>query len=307
MEGAKNFDMVKEHAALNGDYENAVEKVIYYATKDHQNAGDVNISEHAKRIIEEGKYSQEAMIGLSRAMEDWKIDPVTPKEITFDSIRKSIDQALDQYNKNPSISARYNIENLIEYAEERNVKLPKSQIEKMRTGLEEGKETVNGLVGVIDRAAEKLGNKDLSWYKAEDPKPNRPLFKLQDSNDVTYAFIVERQRNDNHEKFYAAYWIEENGKGRASKPIKTSGNVDILKNSISAYCTGVAINTVTVEKLKEYAETKNLKVRPETQERWGELISRGEKKETIVSFIDKKSVEFQNKEKPKAKDLGIDL
>jgi len=63
------------------DYENAVSKIVYYTVKDHPDITDSKTKELTKDAIEFAKpwLSKEEVIGLSRAIEDWKINPVTPK------------------------------------------------------------------------------------------------------------------------------------------------------------------------------------------------------------------------------------
>jgi len=307
--------MIMENEINNekGDYENAVAKVVFYTIKDHPKAAELNISEQTKKIIESDKYSPETVIGLSRAMEDWKIHPETPQELNEESIKKSINQVIDQYNNNPSISSKYRIENIVEYAEERDLKIPKSQIEKMRLSLEEKKETVDSLIVFVGRVAEKQEQKGLGWYRAEEPVKKQPLLKYQDQKDVTRAYIIERERRDNEGKFYAAYRIDEKNK---AVQLKTSGNVEVLKSNIGAYYTGITMNEIHVEMLKEYAQKKDLNVPLETQEKWKGLLEKGEKKDKIVRYIDGfagKNIDKANgnppveKDKAPSKEKGLDI
>ena len=274
----------------NIEYEIAAEKVVYYITKDNFAAGEFNVKEKSKRIIESNKYSPEAMVGLSRAIEDWKINPLTPKELSGESIDISIKVAMEQYENNPSISSIYSIENIIEYAAERNLNIPKSQMEKMRVAIEENKETVDSLVTFVEKVKEKQTQRGLGWYRAEDPEKNQKILKYQDKNDITHAFIAARERKDNHGKFYAAYRIGENNK---AVQLKTSENVEVLKNSISAYYTGIMMNEVHVEMLKDYSKTKNVCITDETAKRWNTLLEKGEEKEKIIKHVDQFAEEYK--------------
>jgi len=268
------------------DYENAVSKIVYYTVKDHPDITDSKTKELTKDAIEFAKpwLSKEEVIGLSRAIEDWKINPVTPKELTDDGVQKSITQAIEQYNKNPSISSKYSMENVIEYAEDRGLKIPKSQVMKMQASIEDKKETVDSLASFIERVGEKQEIKGLGWYRAEEPVKGQPLFKYQDKNDVTRGYIIERERKDNQEKFYAAYRIDESNK---AIPLKTGNNAEALKSMTVAYYTGIAMNEVRVEKLKEYAQKNDLNVPEATQQKWHGLLEKGEKPASIEKFIDK--------------------
>ena len=236
----------------------------------------------------------------------------------------------DNYiDRNPEQKTRIQMIDLSEYAETRNLSLPGYISDHFRRCFDKNEISYKESTEFIDKLSMYTSSRGYSWLHEYPHKERVPISVFRSDTEKTKAFITE-SHDESKTSFYTAI-LFENGKETqlcksyeytdCQKKIgehfflisldelsKTKQEQQMVKDLVKC------VDKQKVKDLVEYAENQKIRVPERTQQRWEELLRKGEKIDNIRSYIDDYSrgingpgIEVKKKEKDKVQEVGIDI
>lgn len=171
-----------------------------------------------------------------------------------------------------SSDRKLNIEDLIEYASERGINLPKAQLETIRSSLDEGTTTPARVLEHVNTITDRYNDKGYKWYVQTDPDPKYPLMRFMDKSGRTLAYIAERVNKETQEHFFVANRIVEKDDQRQHLQLTSNNSVEAVRSNVTAYYTGAVIREISKEMEQEKgADIKAAAAEPSRTEKEPEM------------------------------------
>jgi len=148
------------------------------------------------------------------------------------------------------------LDDVVNDAQEKGLKIPAKSIDFMRQGVEEKKITIGYVKLIVDRSVKMKAERNLSWNDVENPEAGKAVAKYGTKDHKTQAYILELQNKESGKTFYAANRIVEVDGKTVHEPMKTSSFKDSLKNYVDAVYTNEIMQEVRNDLKKEFEEKK---------------------------------------------------
>ncbi|MBN2434861.1 MAG: hypothetical protein JXK07_06300 [Spirochaetes bacterium] len=214
----------------------------YVILYDLQLPSDLSTETHSK-LVALIKNSRSNSIGIS--------------DLYADCIKKN--EKLDVFDKYFDAVLKINaklvrsIEDVLDRSRELGLTLSKNHIEVIRASIEEKKLSVEEHIEQLEKMGARHAEKGYAWHIREDHNPKYPLLYYIDKHNNINCYVVERTNSQTGERFFVANRINENGE---HFKITSNNNLDIVKNHVAAYYTGVTIREFSLEMSKSFEKSQ---------------------------------------------------